>query len=317
MRPGERLTLIQNIYATLVAEEWGSWDMVDTALSEFGAEWVATEDPVKRTLERLRSLSDDNLIALNAHLHPDDADLTTSASDVGAGPWEANHFRLFLSHTSAHKKVAGDLRNAMLPVGIDSFVAHTTIEPTKEWVEEIERALRTCDALVALITPDFIESRWCDQELGVCYGIGTLVVPVRVGLDPYGFIGKFQAASFDATREHVATLRDRLFDLLASHPQTQARMVDPVLQRFTGSWSWDNTRAAWPSVKALPQEAWTDERVTRVREAARDNVDVREASINEGGWQRAPILIERHLQSLGIAPEQPASSSFPDDDIPF
>jgi len=40
----------------------------------------------------------------------------------------------------------------MLNERIDSFVAHTTSEPTREWVEEIEKALRTCDALVALIT---------------------------------------------------------------------------------------------------------------------------------------------------------------------
>jgi hypothetical protein len=314
MRPGERLTLIQSIYATLSAEEWGSWDMVDTALDEFGAEWVDLEDPTRRTLARLRTLSDNNLIGLNAYLHPEDADPAATV-DSTAGPWEQDHFRLFVSHTSAHKQVAGGLRDGLLGLQIDCFVAHTTIEPTREWVEEIERALRTCDALVALITPDFINSRWCDQEIGLCYGRGTLIVPVRMGLDPYGFIGRFQAAPFAPEREHVGILCDRLFDLLAAHPQTQARMVAPVITRFADSRSFDGTRAAWPSMKRLPREAWTDERIDRIREAARDNGQVREAGIKENDeWHRAPDLIEVHFTRLGIPPADPPS---PADEIPF
>jgi hypothetical protein len=156
MQPGERLTLIQNIYATLSSSDGPSWEMVETTLSEFGAEWVATEDPMRRTLERLRSLSDESLITLNAYLHPDAADMSASIEQTseGKGPWEPDHFRLFVSHTSAHKKIAGDLRSGMLQLTVDCFVAHTTIEPTREWQEEIERALRTCHALVALLTPD-------------------------------------------------------------------------------------------------------------------------------------------------------------------
>jgi TIR domain len=289
--------------------------MVDTALSEFGAESVFIEDPMRRTLGRLRTLSDDNLIALSAYLHPESADVSASLEETSdrEGPWKPDHFRLFISHTSAHKELAGGLHAAMLGFRTDCFVAHTTIEPTREWEEEIERALRTCHALVALITPDFSGSRWCDQEIGVCYGIGTLVVPVRIGLDPYGFIGKFQALNFAPDREHVVTLRDRLFQLLAPHSQTQSPMVDPVIERFAGSWSWDNTRAAWPFVRALPREAWTDKRLARVREAAENNVEVREAVVMEGGWRPAPEVLERHLQNLGIPPEQ----SPPDDEIPF
>lgn len=318
MDPGERFTLIQNIYATLSSPDWGPWEMVDTALSEFGARSIHLEDPARRTLERLRTLSDESLVALNVYLHPEDADPTASAGGSGAGPWEPDHFRLFVSHTSAHKQLAGDLREAALRVDIDAFVAHTAIEPTTQWAEEIERALRTGDALVALLTPDLIESRWCDQEIGVCYALGTLIVPVRIGLDPYGFIGRFQAATFDPSREHIFALRDRLFDVLASHPQTRARMVDPVIGRLVRSGSFDGTRAAWPAVQALPQEAWTDERVARVRKAARENGQVREAGLKEGDqWSQAPVRLEQHLESLGIPPEEEGPATPAADDIPF
>jgi len=51
-------------------------------------------------------------------------------------------------------------------------------------------ALATCEALIAWLTPDFHESLWTDQEVGFCVGRSVLIIPIRVGLNPYGFIGK-------------------------------------------------------------------------------------------------------------------------------
>ena len=49
------------------------------------------------------------------------------------------------------------------------------------------------DALIAILTPGFNESKWTDQEIGVAIGRKVPIVPIRIGLDPYGFIGKYQA----------------------------------------------------------------------------------------------------------------------------
>lgn len=51
------------------------------------------------------------------------------------------------------------------------------------------------DALVALMTEDFHDSFWTDQEVGFAFGRGIPVISVKLGRDPYGFIGKFQALS--------------------------------------------------------------------------------------------------------------------------
>ena len=48
---------------------------------------------------------------------------------------------------------------------------------------------------MALLTKEFHESDWTDQEVGYALGRGVPVVPVKRGRDPYGFIGKFQALS--------------------------------------------------------------------------------------------------------------------------
>jgi hypothetical protein len=219
----------------------------------------------------------------------------------------------------------------MARIGIECFVAHDAIEPTREWQDVIESALRTCHVQVVMLTEDFSASRWCDQEVGVAVGRGILIVPVRMGVDPYGFIGKVQAVTLSkdfAGNWRGDELSNKVFEALVNNPLASALMVDPIVRRFADSWSWDNSRSAWPFLKNLPREAWTDDRLTRVREAAKSNVDVTEGVLADGTGIKFPVHLENHLRTLGVElhPAIPDSADFTspsmsdapaDDDIPF
>lgn len=109
--------------------------------------------------------------------------------------WGKVGFRLFLSHKTEVKKETSALKEQLKKYGISSFVAHVDIEPTKEWLEEIENALHTMDSFVAILTDDFHDSLWTDQEVGFAFGRGVPIISLKLGKDPYGFIGKFQALS--------------------------------------------------------------------------------------------------------------------------
>lgn len=109
--------------------------------------------------------------------------------------WGETGFRVFLTHKATVKKETSELKEGLQTLGVSSFVAHKDIHPTKEWQEEIENALATMEALVALMTEDFHDSDWTDQEVGFAFGRGVPIISVRLGKDPYGFIGKFQALS--------------------------------------------------------------------------------------------------------------------------
>jgi hypothetical protein len=104
-------------------------------------------------------------------------------------------FRVFLSHKSEVKKETSDLKDRLKVFGISSFVAHEDIHPTKTWQDEIENALASMDAFVALLTEEFHNSDWTDQEVGFALARAVPIIAVRLGKDPYGFIGKFQALS--------------------------------------------------------------------------------------------------------------------------
>jgi hypothetical protein len=135
--------------------------------------------------------------------------------------WGQSGYRVFLSHKSEVKRETAELKQNMQKFGISAFVAHEDIHPTKEWQDEIESALATMDAFVALLTDKFNESEWIDQEVGFAICRNIPIIAVRLGMDPYGFIGKFQALSCDwtaAPREIVKLLiqNERFFNLYLS-----------------------------------------------------------------------------------------------------
>ena len=106
--------------------------------------------------------------------------------------WEKGDLKAFISHLAKNKLRVTSLKNQLEPWGITSFVAHEDIEPSREWMVEIEKALSTMDFLIALIEPEFKESNWTDQEVGFALGRNIDIIPLRAGSDPYGFMGKYQ-----------------------------------------------------------------------------------------------------------------------------
>ena len=127
--------------------------------------------------------------------------------------WGEGVIRVFISHKAEDKILANDIKNSFLTYHVASFVAHEDIEPMMEWQTEIERALFSMDLLVALLTPKFHESNWTDQEIGVAIGREVPVVPVRLGKDPYGFIGRYQAIQ----ETNASKIVDKIIEYLIRH----------------------------------------------------------------------------------------------------
>ena len=127
--------------------------------------------------------------------------------------WGDGVVRVFISHKAEDKILANDIKNSFLTYHVASFVAHEDIEPMLEWQSEIERALFSMDLLVALLTPTFSQSNWTDQEVGVAIGREVPVVPIRLGKDPHGFIGKYQAIQETSASKIV----EKIVDYLVRH----------------------------------------------------------------------------------------------------
>lgn len=230
----------------------------------------------------------------------------TSAAD--ATIWKPGYFKLFLSHTSKHKETTARLQQNLRRYGISAFVAHEDIEPTKEWLHEIEKGLFSMDALVAILTPDFNESKWTDHEVGVAVGREVLVVPIRKGLDPYGFIGKFQG--YQATSRTVGDVASAIFEILAANPKTKSTLADTVVGQLLAS------KAADPYRHWLELLIQFDTVPARHLEQIRANAaELEPVKRSESlySWTNR-FLVENGLEEMESA--QIAADDF-DDDIPF
>lgn len=155
--------------------------------------------------------------------------------------WTPGHFRLFLSHVSQFKQRTAALRDALAKYHISGFVAHDTVEPGALWQREIEAALRSMDAMAAILTPEFPSSNWTDQEIGWALGAGKYVLPVRRGLDPYGFIAEVQGIY--AADKKVSVVADEIFNALLKQRVTRDRLMEAVVAGFEKSATPNDARA--------------------------------------------------------------------------
>ena len=238
LTPSQRVTLKNEIAGRLSSEDY---PLIDATLKEFdiptSLEWSGQK--YDYLLQMIESTQDQILIDLGAHVGFI-FEATVPSSLVQPAFWKKGMLRVFLSHLATHKVGAAKLQEAFLEFGISCFGAHNDIEPTATWQTEIETALATCDALVALLHPDFHVSNWTDQEIGFAMGRGLPIFSVRIGQDPYGFIGRFQA--FNAKGKEHATLAREIFDAFRKNKQTQQRMSEVLVGMFEESGSFADAK---------------------------------------------------------------------------
>jgi hypothetical protein len=314
LTPGERIDLKKKISETLGQQDWKD---IDLTLGEFD---FATTDHWNGSnrgeyvLDMLQAgSSDEGLTQLDSYLHPahtPTAPPQPQAFNDPSNPWSGEGFRLFISHRSDYAEDAGALREELSKRSIDAFVAHDSIEPTEEWQDVILFALRSCDACLALLTPGFPASPWTDQEVGWCMARDRLVVPVEFGLNPYGFLGKYQALSVKKGHDQ-ADIALGVFELLARKRQSRDAMARALVSRWENTGSWDAARENYSFLKKVPEEAWTQQLVNDVWSARERNHQLKTANIN---WKDSDKALEALLVSLPFTRPSPGAD---EDDIPF
>lgn len=183
--------------------------------------------------------------------------------------WGAEHVRVFLSHKATHKIETSKLKQSLMQFGVASFVAHEDIEPTEEWHREIERALFSMDAMVALLTEDYHDSNWTDQEVGVALGRGVPCIPIRLGINPYGLMGKSQALS-GCTFNDTDVMAAKIFQLLVKRLQDKSRLFECSIAAYNSSTSFAGS--AWKVEHCLSMyETLTSQQIEMVLNAYRNN----------------------------------------------
>lgn len=154
----------------------------------------------------------------------------TRAAAKSADFWKDGYLRAFISHLSANRHRMSALKASLSNWGISAFIAHEDIKATREWREEVEAGLETMDVLIALVEPGFKESDWCAQEVGFALGRKIDIVPLRAGLDPYGFFGKYQGIQVKGKVPDLVA--NEVVQALLNKPQHRTRLLQCIAKAF-------------------------------------------------------------------------------------
>lgn len=201
--------------------------------------------------------------------------------------------RVFISHRAEEKLDAEKMKRSLGYYGFASFVAHSEIAPTREWRLEIQRALRSCDLLLALITKKFHKSIWVDQEVGWVLGRDLAIVAVSLdGADPKGFLESYQAVkrhrsdkSGDLPRSVFIAICDAVFRGQRPHATTVVDKIVPLaLAQLERAKTEDGIRKLYGLLTAVPKGSWENARLQAQLQAARkkNRTPLSEAGVYDG-----------------------------------
>lgn len=111
--------------------------------------------------------------------------------------------QIFISYNSKDKVLAGHLKSMLESERRVVFLAHQDIEVSEDWELMIRMKIKECDVFLALITENFRESHWTDQEVGQAIAKGATIISLFRPNKPHGFLGRLQGLYLDDNLEEL------------------------------------------------------------------------------------------------------------------
>lgn len=152
------------------------------------------------------------------------------SATASADFWVDGYLKVFVSHLSANRIKMSAMKASLACWGVSAFIAHEDIEASREWRDEVEAGLETMEVLVAVVEPGFKDSDWCTQEVGFALGRKVDIIPLRAGLDPFGFFGKYQG--IQVKKRYPEDVSRDIVQLLLKKPKHRAKLLQSIGKAF-------------------------------------------------------------------------------------
>lgn len=153
--------------------------------------------------------------------------------------------RVFVSHSNLDDEPAGKLKSWLGPQGFEfnflDFDKHSEVGGDQLWEQHLYREIERSDALVVILTRNWLASKWCFAEFTQARTLGKPIFAVIEASDADTVIAP-DIQHIDLTQDREAGLRT-LSDGLTS-----------VAGSAQGQFSWDPNRPPYPGLKAFAQE---------------------------------------------------------------
>lgn len=144
--------------------------------------------------------------------------------------------KIFISYAHQDRELVGNIKSILQDeYGFDVFLAHDDIRPTEEWEAVIISNLRTSNVLVGLLTENYNNSEWTDQESGFALCRKILVIPVKIRVNPHGFLKRYQALTFRT----IESVCKNIFKLIIDKEDLHENAMNGFIRIYSESDSYE------------------------------------------------------------------------------
>lgn len=152
---------------------------------------------------------------------------------------------IFLSYATAQKRVAGELKSWFEGLaGIETFVAHDDMVGGSQFLEVILSGIKSADLFICILSDEYRASDFCDQELGIAFALNKKILPIKLGLNPYGFIMGTHAFTpiFNSKIDTEHLFNDIIAPLLKeTDKDLKAKLLNALVSKLVVSKSYDQS----------------------------------------------------------------------------
>ena len=144
--------------------------------------------------------------------------------------------RIFVSYSRKNKDFCRQLTNELQKRDLDFWVDWEGIPPTVDWMKEIEKGIEEADTFLTIVSPDWVSSKVCLDELDIAVKNGKRLIPVvpcdivwndvPPALGHLNFIFFTEAFDFNEQLNKLFTALDTDYDWLKTHRRLQVKALE-------------------------------------------------------------------------------------------
>ena len=144
--------------------------------------------------------------------------------------------RIFVSYSRKNIDFCKQLTDELQKRDLDFWVDWEGIPPTVDWMKEIEKGIEEADTFLAIVTPEWITSKVCIDELDIAVKNGKRLIPVvpydivwdtvPPALAQFNFIFFTDKFDFNTQLQLLFTALDTDYDWLKTHRRLQVKALD-------------------------------------------------------------------------------------------
>ncbi len=148
--------------------------------------------------------------------------------------------KVFLSYSAIDKKLASKIKRWFEDYGLEVFLAHEDITPSAEWRKVILQNLENCNVFIPIVTKNFKDSDWTDQEIGIALSKRKFIIPLSIDIIPYGFLNELQSLKLDTKR--VQSSCKKIFEILGQNSEFEKSLSNSVIKAFLNSVNYEEAK---------------------------------------------------------------------------